>query len=178
MAICNGVWFFLFGDLREMLDNRVEQVAGPGAVHCRNGEHLTQAERVELERLLAARLVVCLVCGEHYGLRGAAEDLGDVLVGSGNPVARIHQKYDNISFLDRELGLLPDLAHEISRRAGQRLGLAPLGGSLLGGGDIEPARVHQDKWALGPFGIGVKTVAGSARLVLDDGQALTYQAVE
>ena len=60
---------------RERRDDLVEEVARAGPVERRDGYRVTQAQRVELERLRIAARVVDLVRDDDHRLAGAAQDL-------------------------------------------------------------------------------------------------------
>ena len=131
-------------------------------VHGRNGHHLVKAEVVELVQLHGSFAhLVALVHGKNDGLVAAAQHMRHVLVGCGQAVAHVRDHDDAVGGVNGDLCLL-----------------AHMGKNALGGLGLDAAGVHQQKLVAVPLAVGKNAVAGNARGILHDGQALAAEFVE
>ena len=146
---------------RQRPDDRVEQVAGPAAVRCRDGIGLVPTEGMELGGLDLALLVVGLVDRDDHRRRGAAQQLGRLEIGGRHADRGIDDEHDHVGLGDGQPCLLLDT--QLDRVVGI---------------DLEPARVDQHEPAAVPFRVAVQPVPGRPGAVLDDRRARADDAVE
>ena len=155
--------------LRQPRDDRVEQVAGAGALDRRDRVEVSEPERIELRGLRLAPPGVGLVRREHHRLTAAAEAVGDVVLDGDDPGLRVDDEEHDVGLVDRGLRLA---AHGV---------LEILGG--FSGGPRPPrideaAGVDERELAAAPLRRRVEAVARRSGLVLDDRDAVADEAVE
>ena len=146
---------------RQRPDDRIEQVAGPAPVGRGDRVGLVPAEGVELGPFELALLVVGLVDRDDDRGLGAAQDVGRLLVGRGQPDDGVHHQHDDVRLRDGQPGLVLD------------------GGlDQVVGVELEAARVDQDEAPSVPLGVAVEAIAGRVGAILDDGRAAADDPVE
>ena len=144
----------------QFLDDRVEEVAGPGPLQRGDGVQIAEAERIELGGLRLAAPRVGLVGDEHHGFAAAAQAVGDLVLDRDDAGLRVDDEEDHVGLVDGRLGL-------------------PAHGRLdLAGRIVEAAGVHEGELPPAPVRRGVEAIAGGPRLVLHDGHALADDTVE
>jgi len=104
---------------------------------------------------------VNLVHHEKDSLVRHPQHTGDLLIGGRQTVAAVHDKKDEIRFLDRQLGLFAHLDEDLHDRC-----------------RFEAARVDQRKRTIVPFAVRIVAVPCGARFIDDDGLAPARKAVE
>ena len=90
----------------------VEQVASTGTGGSTDTEGVAEAELIELVLTVEVLAVVGLVCHEHDGKFGAAQDEGNVLVEVGEAVLDIDQEQHEVGLLSSNDDLLANLLLE------------------------------------------------------------------
>ena len=103
---------------------------------------------------------VDLVDDEEHLLVGAAQEIDNLDVARGEPLATIHEEEDHLRLLDGNERLLADVA-------GHRVALL-----------LDAAGVHKQEGVFVPTDPGVVPVAGDARGRVDQGIATPGEAVE
>ena len=93
-------------------DDLVEQVARGDAVQRREGERLTDAQLVVLEREIVAARVVELVRDQQHRHVRAAQAVRQLQVGRAGRGRGVDEQQHEVGLADRELGLADDLALE------------------------------------------------------------------
>ena len=140
---------------------RSSRSATPRPVQTGDGEHLAEAEGVELVRVEVAVGMVGLV-HDHEDRAGEAPELaGEVLVVGVDPIHRVGEEQHHVGLGEGDVGLDADLL-------GQGIALV----------EDDAAGVDHLVALAVPLGGGVETVAGDAGLVLDHREALLDDAVE
>ena len=91
----------------------------------------------------------------------AAQHVGYFLVGGGQAVADIHHHDDAVSGVNGDLCLLTHVGQNTLGRLG-----------------LDAAGVHQHELVAAPLAVCKNAVAGNARGILHDGQALAAEFVE
>jgi hypothetical protein len=146
----------------EVFEGALQHLGDVVPVNRRDGDWLTQPQREELGALALPKFrVVRLVDQQQGRLAPAPQQVGDLLVGGGQPVAGIHQKQDAVRLVHRHLRLHAHLLN-------QRVILA----------EQDAARVDDHERLSQPLALAVQAVARDAWGVLHDGYALPNQAVE
>ena len=100
--------------MREGFDDRVEQIAGTGAVQGRNRDRLAETELVELVRRIATLDVVSFVRNENGRLVGAPEQIGDLVIAGGQPRFGIDHEDDDIGLANCAARLIASAARDLS----------------------------------------------------------------
>jgi hypothetical protein len=151
------------GDLRALdhLLDGIAQVREAEFVFGRERHRLAQAEREALHAAGLAVPALALVGDQHHRRGPAPQPVGEMAIERRQPGAGVDQQQRQIGGFDGALGLI---AH--ARLEARRLGLLEPGGI-----DHREAQVEQPRLALAP-------VAGHARLLGDQRQALADQAIE
>ena len=155
-----GVLFLLLKI--EVSADGVQQVTGAVAVYAGDRDQLAEAEAVkiiQLHRGLAD--LVALVDGQHHGLAAAHQHTGNILILRRHTGGQLSHHDDAVGGVDGQLGLLTHVGQQAVINAG-----------------LDAAGVHQQELVAGPFAIAEDTVAGNARRVLDNGEALAGQLIE
>ena len=148
--------------LGEILEALVQQIAGAVPVHGGDGDRVAEAERVKFIHAHVGRAGgVGLVDGQYHGLLRAQQHVRHVLVRRGHAGAQVGHQHDDRRRVDRDLRLLAHKEQDLA--VGRRL---------------DAAGVDHIKFPPAPLAFGVEPVAGDARGVLHDGQALPHQAVK
>ena len=144
----------VIGLLGERRDDLIEQISRPVSVERGERHRLADAERPELPELLILVVgVIALVDHEEDGLVALAQDARDLLVLVGHADRAIHDEDDDIGLV----------------ACGERL-LADARGEAVGGFDrFDAAGVDEHEGAPVPVGGVVRTVAGDAARLVDDG---------
>src|SRR5205085_2521768 len=93
-------------------------------------------------------------------LPASAQAVRDVVFDREDPGLRVDHEHDDVGFFDRGLGLTPDSRLDLARAV------------------VEAAGVHKRELATPPLNGRVKTIPRGPRLVLDDGDTVTDQAIE
>ena len=140
---------------------RSRRSATPRPWEAGDGEHLAEAEGVELVRVEVAIGVVGLVDEDEDGAGESPQLAGEVLVVGVDAVHGVGEEEHDVGLGEGDVGLDADLLGE---------GVALVEDDAAGVDDLVPLAV--------PLGGGVEAVAGDAGLVLDDGEALLDDAVE
>ena len=149
------------GRRREALHDEVGEVAGVAAVLRRDRDGRVEAEGVELDRIGFAGRVVALVDDEDHRRLGASQAVRDLVVERGDAGVGVDHEQDEIGLLDRHPCLLLDA-------------LLDVGPGL----QLQAAGVDHGERAAGPLRGAVDAVAGGARDVGDDRDALADEPVE
>ena len=155
-----GVLFLLLKI--EVRTDGVQQVTGAVAVNARDRDQLAEAEAVkiiQLHRRLAD--LVALIDSQHHGLTAAHQHTGNILILRRYAGGQLSHHDDAVGGVDGQLGLLTHVGQQPVINAG-----------------LNAAGVHQQELMAGPFAIAEDTVAGNARRVLDNGEALAGQLIE
>ena len=104
--------------------------------------------------------IIDLIDGKDNRFVGFIKHFGNETVVAGKSHLPVYDENDDIRFVDGELGLSPDFGLE---------------GCI---GDFHTTGIDEGKPPGKPFRGAIKTVAGHAREILDDGNALPDNAVE
>ena len=146
--------------LRELRDGAVQNIADAARMFGGHRKGLAQPQGVELEQLVR-RVFVHLVHDEHHGLFGAAQIVGNIVVGGGQPLFSVRKEEDDVRHLHRGLRLHGDL---------------PPHGVLAF--ELDTARVDERKGPAPPFAVRGDAVARDARPVFGDGNFAPRHLVE
>ena len=151
----------------KQLDDAVEQVAGAFAVDRRNRNRLAkaQARRIRRAPTHSAFGDSDLLATSDDRAALATQNLRDVFVERMQAGLRVDDEDDDVGFLRGGFGLA-------ARRFGELIAVRHIG---VG---IDSGRVDHAERPAAPFAERVEAVAGDARGVLDDREALPDQPVE
>ena len=127
----------------------------------RDRDGRVEAEGVELDRIGFAGRVVALVDDEDHRSFGASQAVRDLVVERGDAGVGVDDEQDEIRLLDRHARLLLDALLDIGT-----------------GLQLQAAGVDHGERAAGPLRGAVHAVAGGARDVGDDRDALADEPVE
>jgi hypothetical protein len=134
-------------------------------VQRRDHDRLGQAKARKVgQRVLLAALAFGFVGRENDRLarRRAAQQLGHVDVGSGQPGRRVDHPDDHVRLAHGFFSLQPDIGQQIA------------GAGL----QSDTAGVDDRELAIAPLGRAVQTIARGARLIVDHRAVLANQAIE
>jgi len=100
-----------------------------------------------------------------------AQHVRHFAIGLGNPTKRVHHQHDHIRFLNSHFHLGADFINK--RRRANRKGCLI---ALFAG--VNTARINHEKIISRPVTFRHQAIARGARHVINDGEALLYQAIE
>src|SRR5579883_555334 len=142
-------------------EDAIEQGVDAGAVLAGDGEHVGDAELVELVREVLARSGIGLIDRERDGLAQLAQHGREVAVRGGDFGAAIDQKNDVGGAFERDLRLPQDLAGDV---------FAVIDDNAAGVDDFEAAAIV--------LGKPVDAVPRDPRLIADDCAPLSCNAIK
>ncbi len=144
------------------LENRVEKIARAVPVYRRYRYGVAETQIVELVKLgRGFAYAVVLIYSEDHGLAALGKHCRNVRIVRGNARCEVGHKDNTIRRLYGEHSLLAHLSEDY----------------VVGLG-LDTARVNQHKLAVQPFTAAVNSVAGNARGIVHDRQALADQLIE
>jgi len=156
-----------FRGLRQMGDDRIQQVAHTDAVQRRDGVGIAQSQLVELDRGILDRARLGLIYGQEDRPLGAPDEVGHLVVSGGDPGLPVDHEDDDVGLFDGQFRLLLGRLRDLGRRGPLDLLLAQ-----------EPAGIHDVERDPAPVRLGIDPVPCRPGEILDDGAALPDQAVE
>ena len=142
-------------------NHRVQQIVDAAAVLGGDGEHLRDAEAVEVVDQRRLFFAVDFVDGEEQRPVGFAQQAREFEVGAGEFGASVDDHDDGGGFVEGDAGLAKDFRRDQIFFFGE-----------------DAAGVDDAQLAAFPFGIAVEAVAGDAGFVADNGAARAHDAVE
>ncbi len=146
---------------REPFHERVEQLGYAVAVLGRDGQHVLEAEAMELARECFELGGVHLVGDDEHRLPRRAQQTRQLFIERRRARARIHDPEEHDRLVDGELGLPENVRRDEFLVVGH-----------------DTARVHEREAPPRPLRLAVDAVARDPRLVADDGTPLADQPVE
>ena len=153
---------FLLRFVRQILEHRIQQIAGAVSVHRGYRDRVAQPQIIELIKVGGQTAdVVALVDRQHHRLAAFLQHHRDIRIVGGDTGQQIGHQHDHIRLFDRELRLPPHLGQDHIVRI-----------------RLDTAGIRQHKRTSAPFTRRKQPVTGHARRIFYDRQPLPDQFIK